>query len=361
MGTIIGKATSPRSIEADFELCFDLLPVEVTALNPLLTEKFKMDGFVRLLLKTDLEVYAELLYRYVLSHNIKDAAVISDDESIQLTTALNFLFSNDFDDVELNIKSVKKKSSSLVLKGENISKCLLASLISNYEEIGLNLEPLTYAEAKQIVSKYSSVNFNKEDCDDSIDIEWLSKYEYESPEVKRMDKMLISIGLVRVPTVPTEDYNYYSTEMVERYASEHKIKREVTKELISRRLAELEAKPGAKPKNDGLSQFVEKVSYLMRMNRFLKQDDIVDIEQFPIRNQDCCLIHDLLVFFDLIDDQRSREHTSTTPEAYIKSLIRNYRKSRKPEIQRREYHYLVEKTINGFKQMGFVTFYFNLE
>jgi hypothetical protein len=88
---------------------------------------------------------------------------------------------------------------------------------------------------------------------------------------------------------------------------------------------------------------------LIRLNRFLNQNECNDIEVFPIQNKDCILIYDYLLFFDLIDDPSSNTN-STKPHNKIRSDIENFRKYRKPKLKNKYTFFDAERTINLFKK-----------
>ena len=107
-------------------------------------------------------------------------------------------------------------------------------------------------------------------------------------------------------------------------------------------------KAGAKPKNDLLASKAEHFSYLIRLRRFINQDEYDDIEKFPISNADCRLIYDCFVFLGHLEDNIGKNN-STKPENYIRSLIDNYRANRKEFELRSYYTKAAERGINHFK------------
>ena len=142
--------------------------------------------------------------------------------------------------------------------------------------------------------------------------------------------------------------------MINSYCEEHFSERPITLQFLYHQcdmitVSKKKKKAGAKPKNDSVASLAERLSYLIRLNRFLNQNEVNDISKFSISNKDCRLIHDYLVIFKLIPNQRERNNTTTTPENYIKALIQNYRKNRKYVSNMNN---MVHFLINSYKKTG---------
>ena len=84
-----------------------------------------------------------------------------------------------------------------------------------------------------------------------------------------------------------------------------------------------ETRRGAKKKNEIAFIIGKQLSFLVRLERFLtNKEGITDIENIPLKNKDCIFIHDCLVAFREIESQTNREFTTTTPEKYIRTLLK---------------------------------------
>ena len=147
---------------------------------------------------------------------------------------------------------------------------------------------------------------------------------------------------------------YIDNDMINSYCEEHFSERPITLQFLYHqcdliKIDKTKKKRGAKPKNDSVASVAERLSYLIRLKRFLNQNEVNDISKFSISNKDCRLIHDYLVIIQLIPNQRERNNTTTTPENYIKALIQNYRKNRKYVSNMNN---LVHFLINSYKQTG---------
>lgn len=80
---------------------------------------------------------------------------------------------------------------------------------------------------------------------------------------------------------------------------------------------------GAPKKNELAYTIGKQISYLIRIERFLSSSkEITDIEKIQLKNKDFRFIHDCLSIIGEIKNQSNRENTTTTPEKYIRSLLK---------------------------------------
>ena len=347
------------SIKDKFNMCFNERIKPSEHINHEFVEKYNKLEFINLLEQSQLKEYSTLLYDYVLSQKqteideeYKVPIGIDINEVIQLTKSLIYLLSNEITKYSISIKSKLLKTETTSMSNQLIVKNTLYALMQTYTELRLNEEHLTYGEARDILTGNGTLDFSRKDHSDENDIsKWVRYYLNSSPEVKwgfEYTGERIYLG---------DQALYCSPEMTVKYAAEHFVKREITIEYLYNKLVQLEIKTGAKPKNDKTAQFAERLSYLIRLDDFLKQTEIANFEKYSIRNKDYKLIYKILVFFEFIKELDNSDNT-TTPESYIKALINNYRKNRKKHYVKRKNWYLVEKTIYEFKSSNFLLAYY---
>ena len=66
-----------------------------------------------------------------------------------------------------------------------------------------------------------------------------------------------------------------------------------------------------------------KIINCRKIDKFLSSSSqIIDIDEIPLTNKDCLFIHDCLAFFGLIEDYSKNKLNTTTPEKYIRTLLR---------------------------------------
>lgn len=356
---------TPISLSLDqiFKLCFLNPYKENDSYIEMLIQKYPIDenSFHRLLFNTEIEEFAPKLK--ILGLNEMNKGQQNENESIlddlpfdvvesdeiglsreaklyqskELIETLIFLFENKNSNTSMTLKSGKLKNNNHKTSNKDISDALMEGLIAKLIERNLNTDYLSYDDAKYEILDLKDIDWIKN---------WIEKYIIENDLRNQVSKEF-SININN----PSE---YIDNDMINSYCEEHFSERPITLQFLYHQcdmitVSKKKKKAGAKPKNDSLASLAERLSYLIRLNRFLNQNEVNDISKFSISNKDCRLIHDYLVIFQLIPNQRERNNTTTTPENYIKALIQNYRKNRKYVSNMNN---MVHFLINSYKQTG---------
>lgn len=362
--------SSNLTLEQKYRLCFSTLPDPPDKLVKHIISKFQLnkDDFIRLLIKTDLEPYAELLwelgllevyylnYLYFNPNNSpqKDNFVITSfehDLSYIRKYRPEFINFDSEGRSEIDVTSRKKRADDLELTNllifllEEIENGINVNFKSNLLNKNFNtkndflLKSIIDALKNEYVTrKLNEVNINDEEAElellASEDRYWVRDYMSRFPNIHYIHEGgCFYFEEYDIYTDEEDIQEYITTDMIEDYADEHYKFADITLDLLKEKQIELSSKlkknVGAKAKNDNIADIAECLSYLIRLNRFFYQNSCNDITKFPLSNQDCRLIHDVLVFFGLISDQKEKTNTTTTPENYIKAIIKNYRIGRK--------------------------------
>ena len=360
---ILTGAPIPLSLDQKFKLCFLNPYKENDSYIEMLIQKYPIDenSFHRLLFNTEIEEFAPKLK--ILGLNEMNKGLQNENESIlddlpfdvvesdeiglsreaklyqskELIETLIFLFENKNSNTSLTLKSGKLKNNNHKTSNKDISDALMEGLITKLIERKLNTDFLSYEDAKYEILNLKDIDWIKN---------WIEKYIIENDLRNQVSKEF-SININN----PSE---YIDNDMINSYCEEHFSERPITLQFLYHQCDMITAskkkkKTGAKPKNDSVASLAERLSYLIRLNRFLNQNEVNDISKFSISNKDCRLIHDYLVIFKLIPNQRERNNTTTTPENYIKALIQNYRKNRKYVSNMNN---MVHFLINSYKKTG---------
>lgn len=86
-------------------------------------------------------------------------------------------------------------------------------------------------------------------------------------------------------------------------------------------------KAGARQKNQIIYSVATKLSYIKRIDAFLKGDDnTTDIQEIPLKDEDCRFIHGCLATFGFIEDRSKHPVNGTTPAKYIRSILNQGKK-----------------------------------
>ncbi len=360
---ILTGAPIPLSLDQKFKLCFLNPYKENDSYIEMLIQKYPIDenSFHRLLFNTEIEEFAPKLK--ILGLNEMNKGLQNENESIlddlpfdvvesdeiglsreaklyqskELIETLIFLFENKNSNTSMTLKSGKLKNNNHKTSNKDISDALMEGLITKLIERKLNTDFLSYEDAKYEILNLKDIDWIKN---------WIEKYIIENDLRNQVSKEF-SININN----PSE---YIDNDMINSYCEEHFSERPITLQFLYHQcdmitVSKKKKKAGAKPKNDSLASLAERLSYLIRLNRFLNQNEVNDISKFSISNKDCRLIHDYLVIFQLIPNQRERNNTTTTPENYIKALIQNYRKNRKYVSNMNN---MVHFLINSYKKTG---------
>ena len=354
----------PLTNKECFTLCFLKPYKENESFIKSLLSKYPIndDLYNRLLINTELEEFAYNLKIMGLNEINKKAEVdrieendilpfdstneINSDKSTienlvnenkEIIDTLIYLLENKNSAVNIVLKSGNLKNNNFKTQNNQITGAFIEGLKLNLKEKGLNKDYLSYDEAKDEILKLKDVEWIED---------WLEKYLTEN-NMMNYNNLEFSIDINN----PEE---YIDNDMINMYSEEHFADKEITVEFLYHLYDQIKndkrkKKAGAKTKNDNIASLAERLSYLIRLKRFLNQNEYFDISRYTIKNKDCRLIHDYLVFFGLIQDQKERKNTTTSPENYIKMLIKNYRANRKfIANENNMMHFL----INSYKRNG---------
>ncbi|MEI6754353.1 MAG: hypothetical protein WCK78_14450 [Paludibacter sp.] len=339
---------APMTIDQCFQICINPVYFTFDIVNEELKNKYPFDDFNRLLIKTDLENFTEHLYIFGLFEKDKinvrkrneaefnsiidhpSSVTLYNNQAQAISNALLFLLVHQDTDISIIFKSKGKYADSIKFDDNFLTSKIIEGLKRDYENFNLNEENLTFEEAEEEIKNL---------CDPK----WIENY---INQLLSDEENNVYYGRIK----SYEDIEGFVDEnMINEYAYDHETKREITVDYVKSLYGESKKrKPGAKPKNDTIASIAERLSYLIRLKSFLNQNEYTDISKYPLSNKDCRLIHDYLVFFNLIPNQKQKQNTTTTPENYIKALIKNFRKHRKLLRQENSVHFL----INSYKRDG---------
>lgn len=299
-----------------FVLCFLIPDKNLTEViqdeSIYIDNKINVEAFKKFMIKNDMEEYTNLLLSRLFIRRLTAKRRIqkqtrNTEEALKykkdLIEALIFLFSKE--EIEISSVSLQRSRESYRIQNKSINKTITEALIENFKKNEFNEVNLTNEEAEQ------EIRWN-------CDREWINNWKTEFISYQS----LADLEFVDL----TDIDNFICDEMIEQYASEHYTKREIDLELLEQVLESItprnKLKPGAKSKNTILAIECKQLSNLKRLDKFLNQNEITDFNEFPLKSVDCRFIHDCLAFFELIEDYSNKTNTTTTPEKYIRTLLR---------------------------------------
>lgn len=317
------------TVKGYFNLCLDIPDYKTEDLkdeflNPD-DDKYNFDDFSRLLIKTKLEEYTELLYDFFLlsdernidmikykkrkrfwlfSSELLENILVPKDYDKGHYDALRFLIINEDDGIDVFLKN-KKYNNNIKISSNFFSDFIKKSLLEYLDPKRI----LEYEEAYEEIKKLE-------------DFRWIQKHL----RIKHFDNLLFN------PKFRTFDEikDFIDDELIYLYAEEHTSKSKATLEEIEDILKDLEnyskKRVGAKRKNDEITELSLQLIYLINIKDFLSQNTVNDISNLTITNKDCDLVYQILLFFDRIN--KIEPFTKTKPHNLIRSYISNYKKTK---------------------------------
>lgn len=355
------------SLEEQFKLCFLNLPniTEEYQTQVVTNMGLNKDAFIRLLIKTELEPYTDLLWLLGLKeiylrdfhiYNSNHANGVIDQNAIFEIGYLEHICKYHPECINYNedgTKSIDVTSVQYKIDENELTKTLLF-LLENQNNINIQLKSTKYTNNLSIqnsyIASFITEKLMQEFCARKFDLVNLTYEEAEAELISLKDKNWIRENIERIDGLIQSDEDedlyyfvddkselnlndiecYIDSNMINEYADDHYRKYDITIDFLKAKLQALEANltvnAGAKPKNDNLASISERLSYLIRLNQFFNQNECDNISKYAISNKTYRLIYDYIDFFKLFEDNR---YITTAPDGYIKALIRNYRSSRK--------------------------------
>lgn len=264
-----------------------------------------LEAFRKLMYKHDMEEYTILLLPYI--------------RNLQITKSTYDLNSQDHKDCVNHQKDLTEVLIFLLdeKKGNSLSLTFHKSKES-YTITNRNIiEPII----ELIMKEYIDHGFNSDmPTDEELEV-------LKGKDIKDLDQDLVE-GLIihhkHYFGMDSEDYEIDYEHIKRDYLDSVLIEREVDLESLKNMKEKhfsCKRKAGAKPKNRDIEKLANDLVTLKRVDIFLNQKDIVDIEEINLENKDYRFIHDCLSFFGLIKDYSMNVSNSTTPEKYIRTLL----------------------------------------
>lgn len=287
--------------------------------NFIAKQNYSEQEFLRILFSGRLERYKDLIISGIVDLKIEEAAhqksIIEVEESQAekdyKRTIIQMLYTTMKANLEenktLDISITDIRDNKIKASNPNLSIAIEQALSDEFIRLKLNETEMTIDEARVAIKNGDDIDFFF--CDDEglysdcfIDD---GKSIYFLPE-----------------TLTDDDVEYYATC--------HILPREVTYELISDvyeefiiNKAPFTKKKGAKVINSALSSFLLRLSFLVRFDNFLSQNEINDIWKYKISNKTCLLIYDFLSLFDGIFRKNVKYEADDKEKKakYIRALI----------------------------------------
>lgn len=191
-----------------------------------------------------------------------------------------------------------------------------------------NITPLTTAEVEKIYNeKTDSGWFNS----------WKQELEYydEKGNSVVFDELKNGERYFSPYYDKSHDIEFIRQEMFNAYALEHPKKRTLDLQLIKQLKAEPQekAKTGRNEINSRITQIAFALADLDRIDEFISNPNITDIDEIKVKNTIGNLIYDMLVCFGMKEHNPGKFNKKYKPHNYTKGLLKNKIKSKKFDFQ----------------------------
>jgi hypothetical protein len=198
------------------------------------------------------------------------------------------------------------------------------TLTEEFIKRGYNITPLSIAEVEKIYNE-------------KTDEEWFKKWKQELDYYDNKGNPVSMDDFEAGQKYYSPYYNqFYDTEFIKGemfhvYAQEHTKKRDIDLKLIKQLKAEPQEKKevGRKGKNKRITQIAFAVADLSKIDEFINNSILTDIDNVEFKNATGNLIYELLVKFGFFEDKPARFNANYKPHNYIKMLLKNKLKSEK--------------------------------
>lgn len=256
-----------------------------------------------LIANSELEAYFDLLVDYQINlfdyfavenslYNLLDEINANRNKEFNYTKFLKFLYDNIESNWGVKVSLSNLKGERVEIRDEYVTKAILTSIKHLYFRLDMQRRPFTYDEAKEYLQNPTNleelvINYNANNI--------TGKFDKEHIDVENIPEILIK-------------------HLQDNYLNE----KEITRFFINERYEELKIskdfnkpKPGRKIENSYFGELALDLSYLIRFQRFVLQDEFENIYNMPISVKDLQLIYNYFEFWGI-------ENLKKTPKKEMK-------------------------------------------
>jgi len=188
------------------------------------------------------------------------------------------------------------------------------------EQMGLNWFPITREEAVEEINSHIDVEWTKS---------WMETMGYVDPNYASftLDKFEDYWGALGWGQVIHNSHKQLREEFITEYIYDHQIELPLNLETIGRisdLIKEEKSKRGRKEDTFILKSTAYQLSVLKHAEQYLKNKTVASILDIPISDDDHYFIHDVLVFFDLLDTYRDKPDNEKILKKRIRKIILDY-------------------------------------
>jgi hypothetical protein len=293
--------------------------------------KFKKEDFLEVLEGGPFEAFSEHLYYFLLIARWKyDRFVNNWSQRLgiqrqdllfrkELALSLKELFTGG--SLEFTITNLEKPH---IIRDPKIVRQLQAGVISNLEEAirstRMNFVTLSKEEVIRDINTHADVLWIKA---------WMESMgyldpDYESFTLSDFDEYFTKLGMSdALPDLKNKLFD----ALISEYASDHSYEEGLTVQSLERILndiGEVLSKRGPKQVTIEEKRIAFILSVILRLDSYLKDDQVEKITDIEIKNKDLRYIHNVMTFIGFIEDYRRARKTEKSLEKRIRKMIMDY-------------------------------------
>jgi len=275
--------------------------------------KFIFDDFKICLSKYNMVEYATPLYNYMIialkrhfNYTITEPRSISQrrQELVNQEELVNLLkilcTENSIKSISIKCRKSFPQKSLVISNGvliNSIARSAVDSIWEEVERLGLNMFSITKNEAIEQINNQKDVEWIKRWMEEM----GFSDHEYTSFTLDKVDSILKSANWR--PVIPNSSEKIKDV-LIEEYIYDHKYSLPLdlaTVEKILNAIKAEKSKRGRKEDTLVLKSIAYSLAVLIHSEAYLKNESIESINDIPISGNDHYFIHDVLVFFGLME------------------------------------------------------------
>lgn len=303
------------TVEERFKMCFYkgdeyLNPIG----NSNIDYKLGYEELYKLLKDNELESYCDLLINYQNTlfeyfsventfRSIVSEIHANNSKEFKYVELLKFLYDNVESNWGVNIILTNNKGSRLEIRDKKVTSALIGSMKTLFTLLDMNRRPFNYDEAIEYLKNPTNLdivikNYNMNSMKDEI------KYEN-----------------INIDNLPEELIQY----LIDNFLNEKMINSTFINERYNELTTELEnnkPKKGRKIENSYFGELALNLSYLIRFQRFVLQDEVEHIYDMPISKKDLELIYKYFEFWG-IENLRIKSGNENGAKKELKSGYMN--------------------------------------
>lgn len=279
---------SKSSKEERFRMCLHKGDYHFTANeDTILRDSYDYDSLKEFLKGSKLEPYGDLLIQYQNKfYDYKDTEseiydefreIINDKKQEDKFTNL-LIFMNEYKDTNwgLNITFTNISNKKFDIRDNDLTNTIYELITYLYSETGMNKTKLTIDEAKELLIKpeyFDDLKYYYEECG----------FEHENIDINNIHEVVLK-------------------SFAESVSKEREVNDDfliIKRKQLDKEMEAIKPKTGRKLENSTLGELAHDLSYLIRFERFVIQDEVEHIYDYKIENADLKLIYKYFNFWDL--------------------------------------------------------------